>query len=248
MTDKSKTIAIPSVDTQTLETALRSGQPILLWLADGQTMATDMRKALEALITSHQGKIEVLAVNTSREPSIGEKFGVGKHPVLVAWYANEIVLRRNRPWATDVASMADALVQRLPKPSQPTNVEKTIDSPTKEKQPVSTPVKVTDATFQQEVLESDVPVLVDFWAEWCGPCKMIAPTLEKLAAEYSGKVKIAKVNVDENQGLSGAFKIMSIPTLMFVKGGKIVGQSAGAAPEPALRDVIEQLIALELPA
>ena len=110
------------------------------------------------------------------------------------------------------------------------------------------PIKVTDATFQQEVLESDVPVLVDFWAEWCGPCRMVAPILEKLAGEYAGKVKIAKVNTDENQGLASAFQIMSIPTLMFVKGGKIVGQAAGAAPEPALRDALEQLIALEVPA
>ncbi|PJF42096.1 MAG: thioredoxin [Phototrophicales bacterium] len=110
------------------------------------------------------------------------------------------------------------------------------------------PVHVTDQTFEAEVLKSDLPVLVDFWAEWCGPCRTIAPILDKLAKEYSGKVKIAKVDVDANPALAQAFRIMSIPTLMFVKEGKIVGQQAGALPEPVLRDALDQLVALKLPA
>ncbi|MBI5929417.1 MAG: thioredoxin [Chloroflexi bacterium] len=110
------------------------------------------------------------------------------------------------------------------------------------------PVHVTDATFEQEVLQSELPVLVDFWAAWCGPCKMVAPILDKLAGEFAGKVKIAKVDVDANPSLSGAFQIMSIPTLMFVKQGKIVGQAAGAAPEAALRDALNQLVNLQIPA
>ncbi|MBN1966167.1 MAG: thioredoxin [Anaerolineae bacterium] len=108
------------------------------------------------------------------------------------------------------------------------------------------PVHVTDATFEQLVLKSDVPVLVDFWADWCQPCKMVAPILEKLAKEFAGQIRVAKVDVDANPALAQGFRIMSIPTLMFVKNGKIVGQSAGAAPEPALRDAIKQLIALQV--
>lgn len=110
------------------------------------------------------------------------------------------------------------------------------------------PVNVTDETFQQEVIDSDLPVLVDFWAEWCGPCRMVAPILDKLAKEYEGKIKIAKVDVDANPGLSQNFQIRSIPNMMAIKDKTIVFNQPGALPEPALRDLVDQLIDLEVPA
>ena len=109
------------------------------------------------------------------------------------------------------------------------------------------PIHVSDLTFEADVLDSELPVLVDFWAEWCGPCRRVGPILEKMAKEFAGKVKIAKVNVDENPGLSQTFNIMSIPTIMLIKRRTIVFSQPGALPEPAFRDLIQQLIALELP-
>jgi thioredoxin 1 len=92
-------------------------------------------------------------------------------------------------------------------------------------------LKVTDQSFEADVLKSAEPVVVDFWAEWCGPCKMIGPSLEEIAKEMNGKVKIAKMNVDENQNIPGQFGIRSIPTLMLFKGGQLVGTKVGAAPK-----------------
>ncbi|MBW3099101.1 thioredoxin [Pseudohoeflea coraliihabitans] len=97
-----------------------------------------------------------------------------------------------------------------------------------------TTVKVDNANFQSEVLDSDVPVVVDFWAEWCGPCKMIAPSLEEIASEMDGKVKIAKLNIDENPELAAQYGVRSIPTLAMFKGGDVADIKVGASPKSAL--------------
>ena len=97
-------------------------------------------------------------------------------------------------------------------------------------------VPVSDATFESEVLNSSEPVLVDFWAEWCGPCKMIAPALEEIAAEFKGKVRVAKVNIDENPQSPNAYGVRGIPTLILFKDGKPAATKVGAAPKSALRD------------
>lgn len=102
------------------------------------------------------------------------------------------------------------------------------------------PVTLTDDNFQEEVLQSDKPVLVDFWAEWCGPCRMVAPIVEELAQEYNGALKVGKVDVDANQKVSMQFGIRSIPTLLIFKGGRVVEQVIGAVPKRALTEKVSR--------
>ena len=99
---------------------------------------------------------------------------------------------------------------------------------------------VTDANFETEVSASAIPVVVDFWAEWCGPCKMIAPALDEIAGKLAGKVKIVKLNVDENPTIAAKFGVMSVPTLMVFKGGKLVDRKVGAQPKQKLEHWIGQ--------
>lgn len=103
-------------------------------------------------------------------------------------------------------------------------------------------VAVTDATFDAEVKNSDIPVVVDFWAEWCGPCKQIGPALEELAVEYEGKVKIVKVNVDENPNSPAQMGVRGIPALFMFKDGEVVSNKTGAAPKAVLQSWIEEVI------
>lgn len=105
------------------------------------------------------------------------------------------------------------------------------------------PFTVTDATFSAEVERSPMPVLLDMWAPWCGPCRMIAPMLEELAVELAGRVRIAKLNVDENPVTAGRFNVRSIPTLLVFKGGREVERMVGVLPKPALRQRLERAIA-----
>ena len=101
---------------------------------------------------------------------------------------------------------------------------------------------VTDATFDTEVRQSDIPVVVDFWAEWCGPCKQIGPALEELSAEYEGRVKIVKVNVDENPNSPAQMGVRGIPALFLFKDGQVVSNKLGAAPKAALQNWIDSSV------
>jgi thioredoxin 1 len=99
----------------------------------------------------------------------------------------------------------------------------------------------TDATWKSEVLDSEIPVVVDFWAPWCGPCRMLAPTIEKLAGEYEGRVKIGKLDTDQNAETAGSLRVSSIPTVLFIQGGKVVDRLVGVNPEAKYKDVLSKL-------
>jgi thioredoxin 1 len=106
---------------------------------------------------------------------------------------------------------------------------------------MKTTIEINETNFESEVLQADQPVLVDFWAEWCGPCKMLAPALDQIAGEQTGRVKVAKVNVDENPALAARFGIQSIPTLLYFSGGEVKDKSVGVVAKRAIVAKLEQL-------
>ncbi|MCZ2202131.1 thioredoxin [Cylindrospermopsis raciborskii] len=107
---------------------------------------------------------------------------------------------------------------------------------------MSAALEVTDTSFKQEVIDSDIPVLVDFWAPWCGPCRMVAPVVEEIAIQYAGKLKVVKINTDENPKVAGEYGIRSIPTLIVFKGGDKVGFHVGAVPKSTLSKTVEDIL------
>jgi len=103
-------------------------------------------------------------------------------------------------------------------------------------------LQVTDDTFEEEIVKSDLPAVVDFWAAWCGPCRMVGPVVEELAKEYEGRIKVAKMDVDQNRQTPAKFGIRNIPTLIFFKGGEVANTIIGAQPKSALEEVIKKLL------
>ncbi len=103
-------------------------------------------------------------------------------------------------------------------------------------------LQVTDDTFEEEIVKSDLPAVVDFWAAWCGPCRMVGPVVEELAKEYEGRIKVAKMDVDQNRQTPAKFGIRNIPTLIFFKDGEVANTIIGAQPKSALEDVIKKLV------
>jgi thioredoxin 1 len=232
---------------ENLDSVLMSEKPALILFSNGDGVRNEFNMAFKKA-AGESGQIVFAKIDPAQNPEAASRFDVGSKPVLVAWYCGEEIVRRPRPWGTDVPLAVEMLDAAL-KERNPQLAEAEEAAPQEQEAVVEDkPVVVTDATFEQEVLNHDTPVIVDFWAEWCGPCRMVAPILEKLAKEFAGQIRVAKVNVDENPGLSQAFRIMSIPNIMIVKQRTVIFNQPGALPEAAFRDLIKQAIALQIPA
>jgi len=212
-----------------LERVLNAGLPVALFFYERE-IPGDLRKTLDDLARQYAGRALLVTLNRADASLAASRFGVHQFPALVTVKDGKTIASHGNVTKSDLTTYIAHLLGEGPMPvshaSEP--------APAPKRSTSAAPVSVNESDFAREVLQSDLPVLVDFWAPWCAPCRMVAPTLEKLAAEQSN-LKIAKVNVDENPGLASKYRAMSIPTMIVVQGGREVDRWVGAMPENMLR-------------
>jgi thioredoxin 1 len=243
---------------------INAGLPalVVLWRRDCPT-CEQLNPTLESLAKRYAGKALVVKVNADEERGLAEKLAAADFPALYFYKGGQEVQRgAGAAGESELAAWLEYLGgsgARPPAPRGPVTGASRATGPSPSGGNTgsaaygkaapggaaagvkSEPLTITDANFEQAVLRSNLPVLVDFWAVWCGPCKMIAPHVAALAQEFAGKAVVGKLNVDENPRVAGQYGIMSIPTLLIFKGGKVVDQIVGAQPAQVLRQRLSRV-------
>jgi thioredoxin 1 len=220
-----------TTDDNSIERILGQRLPVLVYFYDSAHRTLD--EAVNSIAKAHAGDLLVVRIDAAANPQAYARFERPTLPALVAVKEGRAVSKARAASAADVEAHTQFLLGKGPQP-----VEQTTAAPSTGNKPV----QVLDSTFAAEVLQSSVPVLVDFWAPWCGPCRMVAPSLENIAQQYAGKVKVAKLNVDDNPQMARQYSATSIPLLLLFKEGRVVGKLVGAHPQPNIEQLVRQAL------
>jgi thioredoxin len=235
-----------TTNDQSIDRVLGAGLPITLVFMDGAANP-EIESTFKDLARQHAGKLLVVKVPFKDNPATAGRFKVQHTPAVITLRDGKPLSQAEGISGKDIEQHTNYLLGQGPKPAtvEPSKNGRQATQAAPGPGPASgdtRPRPITDATFDQEVLRSSQPVMVDFWAPWCGPCRMVDPILEKFAREFAGRLRVAKVNVDENPQLQQRYGVTGIPTMLLVKNGQIVDRWTGALPEPAMRSRLSPLL------
>lgn len=221
-----------------LDRALGAGLPVAMLFYE-QDLPANLRQSLDDLARQYAGRVLIITLARRDASQAASRFGVSRYPTLVTARDGKPVARQESAGPEDLKPHIAHLLGEAPAPDS-----RPADRPISGTKQANArgPVNIREAEFEREVLRADRPVLVDFWAPWCGPCHMVAPTLEAIARDHGQSLKVVKVNVDENPSLSGRYGVMSIPTMIVFNGGREADRWTGALPEKALRGRVARWI------
>jgi thioredoxin len=223
-----------NTNDQSIDRVLHSPLPVALVLWNGGKLDGSLDESLRQVARDDAGRLIVAKLNVQENPDTARRFD-GALPGLITFRQGEEIARAGGISSASFRQQVDHLLGRSAAPQKPNPSP----APQSDRSHPAKPIMVTDSSFQRDVLDSDLPVLVDLWAAWCGPCKLIAPVVERLATDYAGRMKVAKLNVDENPATASRLNVQGIPTLLIFHRGKVIERIVGAAPEPLLRGKID---------